>query len=31
MSYIVKTPLVENFQICDAISTVNNQAALSRA
>ena len=27
MSYIGKTPLVGNFQVCDAISTVNNQAA----
>ena len=27
MSYIGKTPTVGNFQICDAISTVNNQAA----
>ena len=27
MSYIGKTPVVGNFQVCDAISTVNNQAA----
>ena len=27
MSYIGKTPTVGNFQICDAISVVNNQAA----
>ena len=27
MSYIGRTPTVGNFQICDAISTVNNQAA----
>ena len=27
MSYIGKTPTVGNFQVCDAISTVNNQAA----
>ena len=27
MAYIGKTPLIGNFQVCDAISTVNNQAA----
>ena len=27
MSYIGRTPTVGNFQICDAISVVNNQAA----
>jgi len=27
MSYIGKTPTVGNFQVCDAISVVNNQAA----
>jgi len=27
MSYIGKTPTIGNFQICDAISVVNNQAA----
>jgi len=27
MSYIGQSPVVGNFQICDAISTVNNQAA----
>jgi hypothetical protein len=27
MSYIGKSPVVGNFQVCDAISTVNNQAA----
>jgi hypothetical protein len=27
MAYIGKTPTVGNFQVCDAISTVNNQAA----
>ena len=27
MSYIGKTPTIGNFQVCDAISVVNNQAA----
>ena len=27
MAYIGKQPLIGNFQVCDAISTVNNQAA----
>ena len=27
MSYIGRQPQIGNFQICDAISTVNNQAA----
>ena len=27
MAYIGKTPVIGNFQVCDAISTVNNQAA----
>jgi hypothetical protein len=27
MSYIGRQPTVGNFQICDAISVVNNQAA----
>ena len=27
MAYIGKQPLIGNFQVCDAISTVNGQAA----
>jgi hypothetical protein len=27
MAYIGKTPVIGNFQVCDAISVVNNQAA----
>ena len=26
MAYIGKTPVIGNFQVCDAISVVNNQA-----